>query len=377
MVTTRQDSATRRRQIVEATLELLAETPVTKISTRMIARRVGISQPALFRHYRSREAILLAALDHTRSELGLLVQQILRGKQTPVDQLRALFCGLLDHIEKNPGLPRILLADVPTTASAIRTALAHLVSMQRSFAAELIRLAQKERLVRADVPRQEAAAALIALIQGIVIQGQLSSATTGDGDVRAAAGAVVARGPLLFELWLHGVAPESGSESTEETPEPADRDRKDAPADHPGIVALDVRPLLARGVDPLETVVATLEQLGDSGVLVLTAPFKPAPLVTLLEGRGYSVDVAAIDGGFVVEAIGGSASVEDLTDLEAPEPLQRVLEATATLPPDGTYLARLPRFPRLLIGHLEERGLMYTVHESADGSALLHVRRQT
>ncbi len=389
MATTRQTSSTRQRQIVEATLELLAEIPVASISTRMIARRVGISQPALFRHYRSREAILIATLDHTRSALGALVQQILTTEKTPVDQLRALFCGLLDHIEKNPGLPRILLADVPAKASAIRTALAHLVSMQRSFAAELIRLAQKEGLLRTDIPREEAAAALIALIQGIIIQGQLRPAPDGADDTegnRATGDLVRRRAPLLFDIWLRGVAPVAGVSTDLEQPEqpepPAssDRDGKDATArDHPGIVALDVRPLLARGVDPLDTVVATLEDLGESGVLVLTAPFRPAPLVTLLEGRGYTVTVAAgvDDGTFVVEAIAGGASVADLTDLEAPEPLQRVLEATATLPPGGTYLARLPRFPRLLIGHLEERGLSYTVHEGAGGSALLHVRRCT
>lgn len=48
---------------------------------------------------------------------------------------------------------------------------------------------------------------------------------------------------------------------------------------------LDIRPLLDRGESPLGTVLAQLRQLQPGGILELTAPFVPAPLIELAGNR--------------------------------------------------------------------------------------------
>jgi hypothetical protein len=69
------------------------------------------------------------------------------------------------------------------------------------------------------------------------------------------------------------------------------------------------------------------------------------------------------------------ASLLDLRDLEAPLPLERILEASAGLAPRGALLARTPCFPRPLFAHLDDRGLEWEALEESDGSALVFVRR--
>lgn len=65
----------------------------------------------------------------------------------------------------------------------------------------------------------------------------------------------------------------------------------------------------------------------------------------------------------------------DLCDLEAPLPMQRVLEAAARLGPGEALIAHTPRFPRPLLALLDERALDWEATEAADASALLWVRR--
>jgi hypothetical protein len=111
--------------------------------------------------------------------------------------------------------------------------------------------------------------------------------------------------------------------------------------------------------------------------LKLTAPFRPAPLLVLLKGRGFRCKVREVEPAlFEVEIQPpGACEIEDLRDLPAPEPLERVLEATAQLAPGAAFLARVPRYPRLLLPRLEERGIEWAVHEEPDQSALLYVRK--
>lgn len=68
-------------------------------------------------------------------------------------------------------------------------------------------------------------------------------------------------------------------------------------------------------------------------------------------------------------------AVHDLRNLEAPEPLARILTACAQLEGDEAYLAHLPHVPNPLFPHLETRGMQWKIFEEEDGSALVLIRR--
>lgn len=66
----------------------------------------------------------------------------------------------------------------------------------------------------------------------------------------------------------------------------------------------------------------------------------------------------------------------DLRGLEPPEPMEILLQAGAKLDVNDLYLAHLPHIPFPLFPILESRGLQWQIHENADGSALLLIRRK-
>ena len=66
--------------------------------------------------------------------------------------------------------------------------------------------------------------------------------------------------------------------------------------------------------------------------------------------------------------------IVDLRNLEAPEPMEKVLMACAQLGAGEFFLAHLPRVPAMLFPHLETRGLSWWVHEKEDHSALVLIR---
>ena len=67
----------------------------------------------------------------------------------------------------------------------------------------------------------------------------------------------------------------------------------------------------------------------------------------------------------------------DLCDLEAPEPMVRILSAGAQLGSEDIYLARLPHVPFPLFPLLEQRELDWQIHEEEDGRVLILIRRQS
>ena len=359
----RPQSGERPPQIVAAALEVLEDTPLESVSTRKIARRLGISQPALFRHFRSRDELMLAVVDSTRAQLGAVAAGIIDGRQSPAAQLRALAVGLLEHVEQNPGLPRLLFS-LPEQGN-VAMALRQLIAMQTSLVTEVFRHGQHQGEFDAAIDPEQAGRMFVALIQGLVLQWQTSGCH----------GRLVNDSESLMALWLDGVRATGAPPASTALASTALASTAPAEAGEEGIVELDVRPILAAGDDPLNEILAAVAAAGRRGIVVVTAPFRPEPLLALLGTQGHTVVDRQLDGKtWSIEIFVDGPEIEDLRELEVPEPLERVLEATASLAPEEVYIARLPRFPRLLINHLEDRGLRWAIHDGADGSALLRVK---
>jgi AcrR family transcriptional regulator len=107
-VTSRRPTDLRRRQIADAALEVIAEEGLARFTAVAIARKVGVTDGALFRHFASKDEIVLAAIER--------VEEILFGGPAPegddpVARLRAFFERRLAVIRANPGVARLVTSD--------------------------------------------------------------------------------------------------------------------------------------------------------------------------------------------------------------------------------------------------------------------------
>lgn len=75
----------------------------------------------------------------------------------------------------------------------------------------------------------------------------------------------------------------------------------------------DVRPLLARGVEPFPEVCKRTEALKDGEGLIVVAPFLPSPLVEKLNGEGFRSKVERGNGADWIVFFGGrQQTISDL-----------------------------------------------------------------
>lgn len=348
----------RRAQIVTITLGLLASTPLTEISTRQIARRLKLSQPALFRHFRTRDAILMAVVAHARGRIEAELLAVLRASSDPRVLILELGQAIARQAEEMPGLPRLLFAEATGVEGALRRALVALTAAPLAMFAELLRQGQREGRFDPGADADQLARAFLALLQGAALQRLLHPAADLAAEVKA-----------HFELVLRGLCGAS-------TPlRPAAAAATSARGTR--LVAIDARALLAQGTEPLGLISSATEEVGPNGLVLVSAPFLPGPLIALMEGRGHTVHSfpGKRGGTQVAIVVGGALALADLSALEAPEPLHHMMRALAALRPDQVLLARLPRYPTLLIPELERPELRFEVLELEDETVLLWVRR--
>ncbi|GAB4258586.1 TetR/AcrR family transcriptional regulator [Thermincola ferriacetica] len=107
----KQPTEIRKKQIIKATLGIIAEKGVSGLTTAEVARRVGFSEAALFRHFPNKLQIIKATMVDVHESLLNGIQTIISKNTGPLNKLEEILKFQLTFIEENKGLPRILFSD--------------------------------------------------------------------------------------------------------------------------------------------------------------------------------------------------------------------------------------------------------------------------
>lgn len=100
----------RKQQILQEATRLFSKEGYDKVTIKQLAKAVGISEPALYRHYPSKEAIYDATLESLKTRLNT---ELLFAKLSQENDIELILTRLAEHIisfySKNTDLYRLLL----------------------------------------------------------------------------------------------------------------------------------------------------------------------------------------------------------------------------------------------------------------------------
>lgn len=103
----KRSSVDRREQILEVALALFAEHGMASVSTRQIARAVGISQPSLYAHFPSADAIAAELCARGFQALHDRFAEVLKEPGTPLARLARLGRAYIEFGLANPDVYRV------------------------------------------------------------------------------------------------------------------------------------------------------------------------------------------------------------------------------------------------------------------------------
>lgn len=98
----------RKEQIIITTIEIINELGINRLSTREIAKRLGTSDAALYRHYKSKENILLAVLDYYAKFDSAIINTIYNNNLAPIDGILFFVQAYGEYYENYPQISAVL-----------------------------------------------------------------------------------------------------------------------------------------------------------------------------------------------------------------------------------------------------------------------------
>ena len=100
----------RQREILDAALGIIADHGIQRMTIKNLARAVNVTEPALYRHFKSKFDILMTILIRYRDDLqGCLTGRT--GGLSPVETIESIYNGMFSAFVKQPALSVVIFSE--------------------------------------------------------------------------------------------------------------------------------------------------------------------------------------------------------------------------------------------------------------------------
>ncbi len=96
------DIKPRQLEIIEAAGQLVTEDGFAALTTKRLAERMHFTEAALYRHFASKEEILVTMLHHLAANIDERLAAVAETHPDPVERVRAMFDSQFTYFQKNP-----------------------------------------------------------------------------------------------------------------------------------------------------------------------------------------------------------------------------------------------------------------------------------
>ncbi|NVK43750.1 MAG: nucleoid occlusion factor SlmA [Oceanospirillaceae bacterium] len=166
-----QPKVSRREQILQALAQMLEGNPGQRITTAALAREVGVSEAALYRHFPSKARMFEGLIGFIEDTLFSRVKLIEDSDQSAIRQCEQILTLVLAFVERNPGMARILTGDaLAGETDRLRTRVNQVFERLETHLRQLLREAELREGLRTETTAGASANLMLATVEGRIRQ---------------------------------------------------------------------------------------------------------------------------------------------------------------------------------------------------------------
>jgi AcrR family transcriptional regulator len=169
------NTVSRKQQIARAAMEIISEEGLHNLVMVKIAKRVGVTDAAIYKHFRSKDEMLLFMIEDLEKLMSERFMAHIGQVTDPIDQLYSLMSFQFEFIEENKGIPRIIFSEsLQQQNKEIKVRISNLLTNFLQVIKDILKAAKKSGQAREEIDVDAAASIFVGMIQSSVVFWALS-----------------------------------------------------------------------------------------------------------------------------------------------------------------------------------------------------------
>ncbi|MEW6508883.1 MAG: TetR/AcrR family transcriptional regulator [Bacteroidota bacterium] len=169
----RKSTEERQVMIVNEAIKIIHELGYQSLSIRELSERVGITEPAIYRHFLNKEDIVLGILSRFQEFDSYLFDQIKKFVH-PVEKIQSFIQYHFDLLEKEPEMTSVLFAeDMFNRSKLLKEKILMIMDKRKKMLSEIIEEAKQKNEIK-SIDTNELITVILGYIRLVVLEWRLS-----------------------------------------------------------------------------------------------------------------------------------------------------------------------------------------------------------
>lgn len=143
----------RQQEIIDSALKIISEKGMENFTIKKLAHARGVSEPALYRHFESKQNIMILIISQYRNSIFHLFDKLIESEISPSKKIESFYVELIKSFLEKPALSSIIFSE-----ELIRhdKDLSHevyaIIRMMHSRIEKILKICRKNRELKTDIP---------------------------------------------------------------------------------------------------------------------------------------------------------------------------------------------------------------------------------
>ncbi len=165
----------RQKEIIDASIRLIARKGIQEVTMKNLSREVGISEPALYRHFKNKHDILAGVLDSFKYYNKLIPESVKDFDLNALEKLKTAVIMVLKKFADYPEISSVFFSEeIFQNEEDLTSKVTELISKNREIFISLIEEGITEGSLRDDINKDDMSLVIIGVMRLMVIRWRLS-----------------------------------------------------------------------------------------------------------------------------------------------------------------------------------------------------------
>ncbi len=148
----------RQTEIIDCSIEIIDRKGIQGLTIKNISKEIGVSEPAIYRHFKSKTDIILAILENFRIMADFLSEAMDNFDGSAIEKINFMFNKMMEMFTEQPSLVSVIFSEeIFKNENQLLEKITEILNLNQNTVENILNKGQEQNNVRQDINSQSLA----------------------------------------------------------------------------------------------------------------------------------------------------------------------------------------------------------------------------
>jgi len=142
----------RQEEIIDKSICLIAERGIQGFTIKNLSKAIGISEPAIYRHFKSKTDILITILENFNQMANMFSAMMSENEMSAIEKISFMFNNMVEMFTENPAIVSVIFSEeIFKNEEVLKNKIVEILNKNEETIEQILKVGQHNKEIRTDI----------------------------------------------------------------------------------------------------------------------------------------------------------------------------------------------------------------------------------